>query len=307
MKFLNYQGLEHLVTELKSRYVQKEAGKGLSTNDLTNVLKTKIDGIATGAQVNTVDKVNGKIGTVVLTSEDIEFLSSVSGSTVTSIRAIIDDILAADKAQDVLIGKKANNADLHAVAKSGKYTDLTGQPTIPNISGKADTTYVDGKLANKVDKVSGKGLSTNDFTTTLKDKLDGVEAGAQINKIELVKRNGANVAITGKTIDIAVPTKYGDLTNDKTYQTKAEILTLIADNGKLKKKIVTSLPAVSSADDNTMYLITNTDGSGYEEWLVINNKWEKLGDTSAIDLSGYVKTSDITTISNAEINAFLNA
>ena len=99
MKFLNYEGLEHLVTELKSRYVQKEAGKGLSTNDLTNVLKTKIDGIATGAQVNTVDKVNGKIGTVVLTSEDIEFLSSVSGSTATSIRAIIDDILAADKAQ----------------------------------------------------------------------------------------------------------------------------------------------------------------------------------------------------------------
>ena len=364
MKFLNYQGLEHLINELKTRYVQKEAGKGLSTNDLTNVLKTKLDGIATGAQVNTVNKVNSKTGNVVLTSEDIEFLSSVTGSTATNVRSIIDDIIAKDKVQDVVIGtkttdadlhavaksgkysdligqptipvitgkadksyvddkaaaqlikdteqdteigKKANTADLHAVAKSGKYSDLTGQPAIPDITGKADTSYVDGKLTNKVDKVAGKGLSANDFTTTLKDKLDGVEAGAQTNKIELVKRNGANVAITGKTIDIAVPTKYEDLTNDKTYQTKAEILTLIADNGKLKKEIVTSLPAVGSADDNTMYLITNTDGSGYEEWLVINNKWEKLGDTSAIDLSGYVKTSDITTISNAEINAFLNA
>ena len=30
----------------------------------------------------------------------------------------------------------------------------------------------------KIDKVSGKGLSTNDFTNTLKTKLDGIEAGA---------------------------------------------------------------------------------------------------------------------------------
>ncbi|MDE6833921.1 MAG: hypothetical protein K2J39_06740, partial [Ruminococcus sp.] len=31
------------------------------------------------------------------------------------------------------------------------------------------------KINNKVDKVSGKGLSTNDFTTALKNKLDGLE------------------------------------------------------------------------------------------------------------------------------------
>lgn len=34
---------------------------------------------------------------------------------------------------------------------------------------------------SKVDKEAGKGLSTNDFTTALKDKLDGIEAGAQVN------------------------------------------------------------------------------------------------------------------------------
>lgn len=36
-------------------------------------------------------------------------------------------------------------------------------------------------LAGKVDKVVGKGLSTNDFTNTLKDKLDGIAAGAEVN------------------------------------------------------------------------------------------------------------------------------
>lgn len=33
-------------------------------------------------------------------------------------------------------------------------------------------------FANKVDKVEGKGLSTNDFTDRLKDKLDSISAGA---------------------------------------------------------------------------------------------------------------------------------
>lgn len=37
------------------------------------------------------------------------------------------------------------------------------------------------KINNKVDKVTGKGLSENDFTDSLKDKLNGIDAGAEIN------------------------------------------------------------------------------------------------------------------------------
>lgn len=36
-------------------------------------------------------------------------------------------------------------------------------------------------VGNKVDKVSGKGLSTNDYTTTEKNKLDGIASGAEVN------------------------------------------------------------------------------------------------------------------------------
>lgn len=39
----------------------------------------------------------------------------------------------------------------------------------------------DGLLANKVDKVAGKGLSENDFTDVDKTKLDGIEVGAEAN------------------------------------------------------------------------------------------------------------------------------
>lgn len=42
----------------------------------------------------------------------------------------------------------------------------------------AKTADVNTALANKVDAVSGKGLSTNDFTAAYKSKLDGIASGA---------------------------------------------------------------------------------------------------------------------------------
>jgi hypothetical protein len=44
-----------------------------------------------------------------------------------------------------------------------------------------DQTDLVTALNLKVDAVPGKGLSANDFTNTLKTKLDGIEAGAQVN------------------------------------------------------------------------------------------------------------------------------
>ncbi|NMB43391.1 MAG: hypothetical protein GX995_04585, partial [Clostridiales bacterium] len=46
------------------------------------------------------------------------------------------------------------------------------------VDNKADTTYVDTELNKKVDKVTGKQLSTEDFTTTEKNKLANIEDGA---------------------------------------------------------------------------------------------------------------------------------
>ena len=45
----------------EGKFVAKETGKGLSTNDYTNADKTKLNGVATGAQANKIEsvKVNG--------------------------------------------------------------------------------------------------------------------------------------------------------------------------------------------------------------------------------------------------------
>ena len=57
--------------------------------------------------------------------------------------------------------------------------------------------YIDKKDDTKVDKVSGKQLSTNDYTTTEKDKLAGIEAGAQKNTVTGIKGNAESSYRTG--------------------------------------------------------------------------------------------------------------
>lgn len=77
--------------------------------------------------------------------------------------------------------------------KAGGGVDLT-----PYYTG----SQVDSKLANKVDKVSGKGLSTNDYTTDEKNKLAAIASGAQVNVIEKVSVNGTALSITSKGVNI---------------------------------------------------------------------------------------------------------
>lgn len=61
-------------------------------------------------------------------------------------------------------------------------------------------------IDKKVDKVAGKGLSTNDYTTEEKSKLEGIASGAQVNVIETVKVNGVVLTPTDKAVDVTVPT-----------------------------------------------------------------------------------------------------
>lgn len=87
---------------------------------------------------------------------------------------------------------------------------------IPSLSGYATQAWVNTKLADyattssvttllaeKVDKVEGKGLSANDFTDTLLNKLNGIEAGA--NKYVLPTASGSVLGgvKVGTTLSIA--------------------------------------------------------------------------------------------------------
>ena len=78
-------------------------------------------------------------------------------------------------------------------------------------------------LSGKVDKVDGKGLSSNDYTSTEKTKLANIASGAQVNVLEGIQKNGDTVQIVNKIANISVPTKTSDITNDSGFITTSDI------------------------------------------------------------------------------------
>ena len=78
------------------------------------------------------------------------------------------------------------------------------------------------KLNNKVDKVNGKGLSTNDYTNTYKDKLDSIASGAEVNQNAFSNFlvGSTTISADGKTDTLTLTagsniTLAPDATNDK--------------------------------------------------------------------------------------------
>lgn len=55
---------------------------------------------------------------------------------------------------------------------------------------------------------------TDETVAPIKEKLDTIEEGAQVNVIETVMKNGTPLTVTNKTVNVTVPTKTSDLTND---------------------------------------------------------------------------------------------
>lgn len=190
-----------------------------------------------------------------------------------------------------------------------------------------------------VQKESNKGLSDENYTksekeklaslqsysvatstenglmsTADKNKIDKVADGAEVNQINVIKKNGVIVTTQDKTVDITVPVNVSDLVNDKGFMNKEDFdnatKEALAKLTNFKTSVVDSLPDVATAEENTLYLVksTETEGNVYKEYLKINGKYELIGDTSVdIDLSAYIKAEDITSISDAEIRQILNS
>ena len=85
--------------------------------------------------------------------------------------------------QEGVGGTGGGGGDIHLYPGTGQHTDgaMTQKATTDALGLKADSSTVSAQLANKVDKEAGKGLSSNDFTDEDEIKLDGIQAGAEVN------------------------------------------------------------------------------------------------------------------------------
>lgn len=129
-------------------------------------------------------------------------------------------------------------------------------------------TEVKTRLATKVDKVAGKQLSTEDFTTELKTKLEGIEAGGEVNVLEGIKVDGTDLTIdANKKITLnkmalkdeiaesdlasALATKINGKADQSTTYTKTDVDGLLDDKADLASPALTGTPTAPTATAGT--------------------------------------------------------
>ena len=188
-------GLKANETDLTSGLalkVDKVTGKELSTNDYSTVEKNKLTAIS---GTNTGD-------------QDV---SSFATITNLALKANTSDMTTS-------LGLKANSSDLvSGLALKANTSDVT-----TSLGLKANETDLTSGLALKVDKVTGKELSTNDYSTAEKNKLTAI----------LGTNTGDETLATIKA-KLAVTLLSGDNSGDETsttIKTKLGITTLSGSN-----------------------------------------------------------------------------
>lgn len=159
--------------------------------------------------------------------------------------------------------------------------------------------YLWGKIktlvGGKVDKVEGKGLSTNDFTTEDKNKLTGLEnytlPAATAETLGGVKV-GAGLSITGGVLSAtgggtADSVDWSNIQNKPDVALKSDLTSVYRYKGSVAN--YASLPAA----DNVVGDVWNVEATGMN-YAWDGEKWDPLGETITIE-----------NITNAEIDTIV--
>lgn len=183
----------------------------------------------------------------------------------------------------------------------------------PTFAEVGEETY-DGPVKMKMMAESIDPLLLSDEDKT---KLDNIEAGAEVNVIESVKVNGTALTITDKAVDVPVPTKTSDLTNDSgfidkdvndltNYYDKNAVDSKISSVYKYKGTVSTyaDLPStdLTVGDVYNIETADSTHGVKAGDNVAWNGTaWDVLAGT--VDLSGKEdKTNKVTSIDENSTN-----
>lgn len=155
-----------------------------------------------------------------------------------------------------------------------------------------------------VAKETGKGLSTNDYTSAEKNKLAGIASGANNYSLPTASANtlggvkiGANLTITNGVlsanqgnVDLTPYAKSADVAS--TYAKKSDISTVYKYKGSVDS--YSALPANGMAVGDVYNVVAADSANGIKagDNVVWNgNSWDNL--SGVVDLSAYAKSSDI--------------
>jgi hypothetical protein len=212
--------------------------------------------------------------------------------------------------------------------------------------GSTDTLYILNKLKAVLDgtspftpgyvqKVAGKGLSTEDFTTALLTKLNGITDSADAVSWNQISQTGTKVAeitINGTTIDVYVPassviTMDTEMSDSSENAVQNKVIKAYVDNAvgavvQIKFDADTTGLGYTSLSDlqtkhptganGTIYLVQNSgSGTNTKDEYFWNSagstpRYEKFGSTD-IDLSGYVQRTELVEVTTSDIDTMFNS
>lgn len=166
----------------------------VSQTDLDTALAAVLDAKATQTDLNTlsgkVDVLNGTgVGSVKKAIDDAfnDFSTKVSDDNVVNSYKELIDWAAKHGGEAAQMAASISTIEglLAGIGGSGQPATVMAAITKAindlNIGNYYTKAQVNTELAKKVDKVTGYGLSKNDFTDALKTKLNGISAGATAN------------------------------------------------------------------------------------------------------------------------------
>lgn len=125
---------------------------------------------------------------------------------------------------------------------------ITVDDTLSTVStNPVQNKVITNALGNKVTVEAGKGLSTNDYTTADKDKLSGIESGAEVNQNAF-----GNVMVGGTTI---------------AADSETDTLTIVAgDNITLTPDATNDTLTIAAVGSGSPSDYVIEQGTGYVKW-----------------------------------------
>lgn len=185
-------------------------------------------------------------------------------------------------------------------------------------SNPVQNSVIKSALDGKVSTEQGKGLSTNDYTTTEKNKLAGIESQANKTVVDdslssssenPVQNKVINTALSGKAdsshdhtvSDItdfpSIPSKTSDLTNDSNFVVSSTLAT-VATTGDyddlIDKPTLSSLGGVVTVEKQT-----NAE-AGYISTYHVKQNGSKVGDSINIPKDFLIKSATVETVDTAD-------
>lgn len=190
------------------------------------------------------------------------------------------------------LGAGSTNAQLATAKSVVDYVDKkVSDLSVGNLSAQVEKNKTDiAGLTTSVNTLTGEGEGSvkkalsdaKSYTDTAKTTLEG----------EIDKKANSATTLAG----------YGIADAYTKTQTDNKITEAVANAHHLKREIVKTLPAVSDANADTIYMVptsgsTDTAGSqssAYIEYMLINGGFERIG-TSDVDLTNYATKDEVST------------